>query len=119
MLKLHVAEGSYNEGPVGVLVVDNLTISGGYAADWTQTGTATTIVSPSQSVLADGDTGVTLDDVTLAPTVPPSPPTGPGSSVYGLRAINSSSVTLTSVTDYDAERESGHNRRTGRWRFDS
>ncbi len=47
VLKLHVAEGSYNEGPVGVSVVDNLTISGGYAADWTQTGTATTIVAPS------------------------------------------------------------------------
>ena len=92
---IHVAEGKLQRGPSGVAVVANLTISGGYAADWTQTGTATTIVSPNQSVLAEGgDTGVTLDHLTLAPTVAPAF----GSSVYGLRAINGSSVTVANVT---------------------
>jgi hypothetical protein len=89
VLKLHVAEGSYGEGAGGVAVVDGLTISGGYAADWTQTGTATTIVGNGQSVFADGDTGVSIDHVTLAPLI--------GASVYGLRAINASSVTISNV----------------------
>ena len=91
VLKLHVAEGNYSGG---VAVVDNLTISGGYAADWTQTGTATTIFGVVQSVLADGDTGVSIDHVTLVPITPG----GSGQSVYGLRAINGSSVALANVT---------------------
>jgi hypothetical protein len=90
---LHVAQGSYNEGG-GVALVDGIQISGGYAADWTQTGTATTIVGVVQSVLADGDTGVSIDHVMLAPIVPGGVL---GASVYGLRAINGSSVTLQTV----------------------
>ena len=86
--KLHIAEGTYNEG-AGVAVDDGIQISGGYAADWTQSGTATTIVGSAQSVLADGDTGVAIDHVTLAPVT--------GASVYGLRAINGSSVTISNV----------------------
>jgi hypothetical protein len=90
---LHVAEGSYNEGG-GVALVDDLQISGGYAtADWTQEGGATTIIGVGQSAFADGDTGVSLDHVTLAPVTPG----GSGASVYGLRAINGSSVALQSV----------------------
>src|SRR2546430_6000776 len=64
-------------------------MSGGYAADWTQSGPAPTFVGSAQSVLADGDTGVAIDHVTLAPVT--------GASVYGLRAINGSSVTISNV----------------------
>ena len=91
--KIHVGEGSYNEGVGGVALVDGIQISGGYAADWTQTGGATTIVAVRESVFADGDTGVSLDHLTLAPTAPGNP----GSSVYGLRAISSSTVALSNV----------------------
>ena len=91
VLKIHVQQGTYNEGSGGVAVVDGLTISGGYAADWTQAGTATTIIGDVQSVLADSDTGVSLDHVTLAPTRVSGP------SVYGVRAINGSSVALSDV----------------------
>ena len=94
VLTVQVAEGSYNEGVDGVAVVDGVTISGGYAPDWTQTGGATTIVGLVGSVLADGDTGVSLDHLALAPTAAGNP----GSSVYGLRAINGSSVAISNVT---------------------
>jgi hypothetical protein len=94
VLKIHVAQGTYNEGSGGVALVDGLTISGGYAPDWTQTGSTTTIVGAGQSAFADGDANVSLDHLALTPTVSGAF----GASVYGLRAINNSSVTLTDVT---------------------
>jgi hypothetical protein len=90
---LHVAQGTYSEGS-GVALVDGIQISGAYTtADWTQTGSTTTIVGIGQSVLADGDSGVSLDHLALAPITPGAP----GASVYGLRAINASAVTLQDV----------------------
>ena len=92
---IDVAGGSYNEGQ-GISLISNLTINGGYSEGaWTQTSQQpTTIIGSPQAALADGTTGVSIDDVTLAPTAP----TALGSSVYGLRAVNGSSVALTDVT---------------------
>ena len=92
---IDVAGGSYNEG-TGISLIGNVTVNGGYSeSGWTQTSsTPTTIIGSPQAALADGATGVAINDVTLAPVAP----TALGSSVYGLRAINGSSVALASVT---------------------
>ena len=92
---IDVAGGSYNEGS-GISLISDVTINGGYSEGaWTQTSPqATTIIGSPQAVLADGDTGVSISDVTLAPVAPAAA----GSSVYGLRAINGSSVALADVT---------------------
>jgi hypothetical protein len=91
---IDVAGGTYNEGS-GISLISNVTISGGYSEGaWTQTSsTPTTITGSPQAALADGVTGVSINDVTLAPVAPAAL----GSSVYGLRAINGSSVALTGV----------------------
>jgi len=92
---IDVAGGSYNEGS-GISLISDVTINGGYSEGaWTQTSPqATTIIGSPQAVLADGDTGVSISDVTLVPVAPAAA----GSSVYGLRAINGSSVALADVT---------------------
>ncbi len=92
---IDVAGGSYNEGS-GISLISNVTINGGYSEGaWTQTSEQpTTIIGSPQAALADGDTGVSISDVTLAPVAPAAA----GSSVYGLRAINGSSVALADVT---------------------
>jgi Putative Ig domain len=92
---IDVAGGSYNEGS-GISLISNVTINGGYSEGaWTQTSAQpTTIVGSPQAALADGVTGAAINDVTLAPVAPAAA----DSSVYGLRAINGSSVALTDVT---------------------
>src|SRR5437867_6439489 len=67
-----------------------------------RSGAETKIVGSPQAVLADGDTGVSLDHVTLAPVTP----AGSGQSVYGLREINGSAVTLMNdvITDRKSTR---------------
>jgi Putative Ig domain len=89
---IDIAGGNYNEGS-GISLISNVTINGGYSEGaWTQTSVQpTTIIGSPQAALADGVTGVAINDVTLAPT-------SDGSSVYGLRAINGSSVALTDDT---------------------
>jgi hypothetical protein len=88
-----VAAGTYNEG-TGVPAADGVSVLGGYdPTDWSRTTTAVTRIDGSpQAVLADADTGVTLDGLTLRGTAGPS-----GGSAYGVRAINGSSLTLTNV----------------------
>ena len=92
---IDVAGGSYNEGS-GISLISNVTINGGYSEGaWTQTSPQpTTITGSPQAALADGVTGVSINDVTLAPGAPAAA----GASVYGLRAINGSSVALADVT---------------------
>ncbi len=92
---IDVAGGSYNEGS-GISLISNVTINGGYSEGaWTQTsGLPTTIIGSPQAALADSVTGVSINDVTLAPVAPAAA----GSSVYGLRAIDGSSVALADVT---------------------
>ena len=92
---IDVAGGSYNEGS-GISLISNVTINGGYSEGaWTQTSAQpTTIIGSPQAALADGVTGVSINDVTLAPVAPAAA----GSSVYGLRAIDGSSVALADVT---------------------
>jgi hypothetical protein len=92
---IDVAGGSYNEG-AGISLISNVTINGGYSEGaWTQTSVQpTTIIGSPQAALADSVTGVSINDVTLAPIAPAAA----GSSVYGLRAINGSSVALADVT---------------------
>jgi Putative Ig domain len=89
---IDVAGGSYNEGS-GISLISNVTINGGYSEGaWTQTSAQpTTIIGSPQAALANDATGVSINDVTLAPTAA-------GSSVYGLREINGSSVALGDVT---------------------
>jgi hypothetical protein len=88
-----VAADTYAEK---VTLVSGVTISSGYAADWTQTAaTPTKIVASQESVFANGVIGTSLDHLTLAPTTPVGVP---GASVYGLRAINNSSLSLSSIT---------------------
>ena len=92
---IDVAGGSYDEGS-GISLISNVTINGGYSEGaWTQTSEQpTTIVGSPQAALADSVTGVSINDVTLAPVAPAAA----GSSVYGVRAINGSSVALADVT---------------------
>jgi hypothetical protein len=92
---IDVAGGSFNEG-AGISLISNVTINGGYSEGaWTQTSVQpTTIIGSPQAALADSVTGVSISDVTLAPVAPAAA----GSSVYGLRAINGSSVALADVT---------------------
>jgi hypothetical protein len=90
-----VAAGTYNEG-AGVSVPSNITIEGGFdPSTWQQSSSETTTITGSpQAVLANGATGVLLDDLTLQG----SAPSGYAQSAYGLRAVNGSSLTLQAVT---------------------
>jgi hypothetical protein len=94
-LAVDVAGGTYNEGG-GVSVPSNITIEGGFdPLTWQQSSSQTTTITGSpQAVLASGATGVLLDDLTLQS----SAQSGFGQSTYGLRAVNSSNVTLQTVT---------------------
>lgn len=89
---VYAAAGFYNEGG-GVAAVTNVSIYGGYSAfGWSRSTTnVTTITGSPQGLLADGDTGVRLQLLTLNSTADAT------RSTYGLRAINSSSLTLESV----------------------
>jgi hypothetical protein len=95
---IDVAGGSYTEGSggSGLNLISNVTINGGFSeATWTQLpGNTTTIVGSPQAVLANSVTGITLADLTLAPVTP----AGPTASVYGIRAINGSSLALSNIT---------------------
>ncbi len=84
-----VQSGSY---PV-VSARTDIGIYGAYNATWNrEVGlAATTVVTGSpQALLADGDTGVTLQLLTFAGTLA-------GANTYGIRAVNGSALTLQSV----------------------
>jgi hypothetical protein len=102
-----VAGGTYTEGTggSGLALISNVTINGGFSeATWTQPGgNTTTIVGSPQAVLANNVTGTTLADVTLAPVTP----AGPGASVYGIRAINGSALTVSNVTIATPDADNG------------
>jgi hypothetical protein len=95
---IDVAGGSYPEGSngSGLALISNVTINGGFSeATWTQPGgNTTTIAGSPQAVFADSVTGTTLADLTLAPMTPGAL----GSSVYGIRAVNGSSLTLSNIS---------------------
>jgi hypothetical protein len=90
-LPVLVAVGSYDEG-TGVELRDSVGIYGGYVAgSWSRTrSSATVIVGSPQAALADGDTRVTLQLLTLRGN--PSPL--PGESTYAVRALDHSALTL-------------------------
>ena len=84
-----VQSGSY---PV-VSARTGIGIYGAYNATWNREAglAATTVVTGSpQALLADGDTGVTLQLMTFAGTLA-------GANTYGIRAVNGSALTLQSV----------------------
>jgi hypothetical protein len=87
---VYVAAGTYDEG-TGLALVSGVGVYGGYdAVTWARAqGAATTIRGAPVAILADGDTGVTLQLLTLEGM-------SAGSSAYGIRA-GGSSLTLEEV----------------------
>ena len=95
--EVYAAAGVYDEG-AGVALRSGVGIYGGYVdGHWNLRGTSgmTVIRGAPQAALADGATGVTLQLLSLSG----QPATGPGAdrSVYGLRVVNGSQVTLQNV----------------------
>ena len=88
-----VAAGTYSES---VSAVSGIGIYGAYDADWHRSAvlaTSTLVTGAPQALLADGDTGVRLQLLSLAGV-----PIGLNNeSVYGIRAVNGSSLTLQAV----------------------
>ena len=88
--RVDVQEGTYDEATLNLAT--GVAIYGGYSTDWIRSpSNVTTIEGSPQAALADGVTGVTLDQVTLEATA------GPAGNAYGLRAINGAQVTLNNV----------------------
>ena len=90
--EVRVAAGSYDQG-AGLVVPGDIAILGGYdPVTWVRSATSVTqLVGVPQAVLADGATNVTLDELTLNAFAA-------GGSVYGVRAVNGSSVRLINVS---------------------
>ena len=88
-----VAAGTYSES---VSAVSGIGIYGAYDADWHRSAVlaaSTLVTGAPQALLADGDTGVRLQLLSLAGV-----PIGSNNeSVYGIRAVNGSSLTLQAV----------------------
>jgi hypothetical protein len=86
---VYLAGGTYSE-PGGADLADNVGIYGGYGPVTGSRSNAetTTIQGSPQAVLADGDTGVVLQLLTLNATADAA------RSAYGARAINDSTVVL-------------------------
>jgi prepilin-type N-terminal cleavage/methylation domain-containing protein len=94
--EVRIGHGTFNEGALGLQLVGGFTISGGWNVGFTsQSGanTATTIQGGQQGALADGDTGVALSRLMISGLGA----SGTDASVYGLRAVNGSTVNLTNV----------------------
>ena len=90
--EVRVAAGSYDQG-AGLVVPDDIAILGGYdPVTWVRSATSVTqLVGVPQAVPAHGATNVTLDELTLNAFAA-------GGSVYGIRAVNGSSVRLINVS---------------------
>ena len=86
---VYAAAGQYNQT---VNLATGVDIYGAYdATNWSRSSSLETVVTGTpQGALADGDTGVLLQLLTIRGQSPP----GLGQSAYGLRAIGGSSVTL-------------------------
>jgi hypothetical protein len=80
-----------------VQAATGVSIYGGYdPASWARSNDqSTAIIGPPQGVLADGDTNVTLQLLTVRGV---SPGGANGQSAYGIRAISGSSLRLQRVT---------------------
>ena len=89
---VYVAAGTY---PETLGLESNVSIYGGYTPSFAQRIPAelTTIVGSPQAVLADNDSGVVLQLLTLQGAVQ-----AVGGSSYGLRAINDAKIALDHVT---------------------
>jgi PKD repeat protein len=108
--------GGLTSSTVSLGSVSGFTVRGGYGADFTSRSGTTTI---NNGVTSTGSTGLTLADLTIngpggpqttgvllsgstaslsTVVVDSGTPTGSGSSAYGVRAVSSSSVTITSST---------------------
>jgi hypothetical protein len=86
---VYVATGDYN-GTVGLAT--GVGIFGGYSAtDWSRSlSLETKITGSPEGAVANGDTDVLLQLLTIKGEAPAAP----GSSAYGLRAVSNSDVTL-------------------------
>jgi hypothetical protein len=85
---VYVGAGRFDEA-APLALVDNVHVHGSYKPDWSRAASVTTTISAAgTAALADGDTGVTLSLLELHATQ------GDDLSVYGLRAVDGSSVTL-------------------------
>ena len=109
---VYVAAGNYSGGAA---LADDVGVYGGYdPATWARSlGSISAISGAPQAALADGDTGVvlqllTLHGTALAPTDTPYDP-----SVYGLRAVQGSAPTLQRVAVHAAAGAKGANGTAG------
>uniref|UniRef100_UPI0027DA54D1 Calx-beta domain-containing protein n=1 Tax=Rhabdothermincola sediminis TaxID=2751370 RepID=UPI0027DA54D1 len=101
--ELAVGYGIFSEASGGLSLLSNKAIRGGFNSfqNWTRPGSAglsgapvnfeTRIDAAGQAALADADTNVVIDGLTLFGRSTGLPA---GSNVYGLRAINGSTVTV-------------------------
>lgn len=91
---VYVSSGAFDEGN-GLALADDVGVYGGYsAADWSRSLAGTTVIwGTRQAARADGDTGVVLQLLDLHS----SALAVSSYSVYGLIAVNSSSVLLQRV----------------------
>ena len=89
---VYVAGGTYNQT---LDLADNVGVYGGYVpfSGARSTSETTTVNGAPQAALADGDTAVTLQLLTLNGAATG----GAGQSAYGVRAINGSSLVLEGV----------------------
>ena len=92
-----ISSGVYNEGGgAGLQVKTGVSLYGAYDANWQRSAAlvnSTQIRGSPQGVLADGVTNVTLQLLAVVGVAGPAP----GSSVYGVRAINGADIILASV----------------------
>ena len=92
---VYVAFGTYDET---LDVVEGVSVYGGYRTDWTRSGGDVTTLAGSPSADAESvgalsysvKSPTTLQHLTFAPR----PPTEPGASSYGLRAVESPGLIL-------------------------
>ena len=102
-----IAGGTYTES---LQVVNNVSLYGGYEPiTGKRTAAQETIIQGAPAVLAQGDTGVILQQLTIRGV-----PDGSGNS-YGLRAVPSLVTSGTPVEDLPSERDGGGQRCCG-WR---
>jgi hypothetical protein len=105
---IYVTGGTFNEM---VALADNVSIYGGFRPGFgsrtSSAAEATTIQAQPQAVLADGDTGVVLQLLTLKGI-----PDGSGNA-YGLRAIGGSSVLVSGLTTQPGDAVAGANGSNG------
>ena len=92
-----ISSGVYDEGGgAGLQAKTGVSLYGAYDTNWQRSAAlvnATQIRGSPQGVLADGVTNVTLQLLSVVGAANAAP----GSSVYGVRAINGADITMASV----------------------